>query len=388
MDPSGIPWQNTTKPFLHTQEEVIYTLVRISSGLSAIGSLFILITWFLFSDLHFFSRKLIVYISITDLASSITFFYGTFLNGYQEGTSPTTGCIVQGMLIQFFYLASYMWTGCLAMHLYQILIKKVDNAEQFEKWYHLFAWGLPLSICGYLLYRELHGASILGGADRAWCWIADHSSRNLTWEEKGVFEQFLCFYVPQVLVFAFNASLYSILIRQVKGSQLGDKIRKRLLWYLLAFLFVAVWGLIHRVYQVFIPDHKPSYVLSIAESFFGPLQGFLNCIVYGLSKKIAARYCKLWVQQGTAQESYYSSHASSNNGSFVMNEESHDGDACMERGSSFRASPPMLVDTQHPQYHALLNAAVGGGEYGHYSPSPTRQQPIIAPVPRRQLEDI
>ena len=138
---------------------------------------------------------------------------------------------------------------------------------------------------------------------------------------------------------------------------------------------------------MFIPNHRPSYILSIAESFFGPLQGFLNCIVYGLSKKIAGRYRKLWAWCGDAKESYYSSDANSNAGSYVLEEEGdrlHNGGYGNEE--NLRPSPPTFIDANHSQYQAFLNAASNEGQYGHYTSSPIREQPIIAPIPVRQAE--
>ena len=74
-------------------------------------------------------------------------------------------------------------------------------------------------------------------------------------------------------------------------------ISKRLLWYLLSFLIVAIWGILHRTYQVLAQDHHPNYYLSVVESFFSPLQGFLNAIVYGTSPKISERYAE-WFYKG------------------------------------------------------------------------------------------
>ena len=48
--------------------------------------------------------------------------------------------------------------------------------------------------------------------------------------------------------------------------------------------------MLHRTYQVLISDHRPNLYLSILESFFSPLQGFLNAIVYSTSKVICSKY--------------------------------------------------------------------------------------------------
>ena len=98
-----------TDPFLHPQEILIDDIARLSSTLSICGSIYVLFTWFLFTDLHFFSRKLIVYIAIADLGSSIAFISGTYIGAYPEGkqcafTMYHTGCCTTVLLPLFLYL--------------------------------------------------------------------------------------------------------------------------------------------------------------------------------------------------------------------------------------------------------------------------------------------
>lgn len=33
-------------------------------------------------------------------------------------------CYLQAFTLQYFYLASYLWTACFAFHLYQIIVKR------------------------------------------------------------------------------------------------------------------------------------------------------------------------------------------------------------------------------------------------------------------------
>ena len=74
------------------------------------------------------------------------------------------------------------------------------------------------------------------------------------------------FYLPAVLIFSYNVSIYVFLARQVHGTELGANIRKRVLLYLLVFSICAVWGLVHRIYQLFSKDHQPLIQLSYLES--------------------------------------------------------------------------------------------------------------------------
>ena len=106
----------------------------------------------------------------------------------------------------------------------------------------------------------------------------NHSSQSENYDMEQL-QQFLMFYLPAVLIFSYNVSIYVFLARQVHGTELGANIRKRVLLYLLVFSICACWGLVHRIYQLFSKDHQPLQALIYLESVFGPLQGFLNALV-------------------------------------------------------------------------------------------------------------
>jgi hypothetical protein len=274
----------------------IFVVLATSSSLSVAGSLFIILSWMLFTDMHFFSRKLIVYISATDLFSSAAFLYAAIR---KTGVMSNTGghasleCTVQGFSLQFFVLASYLWTGCFAYHLHSLIANRRKKAHRLEVFYHAVSWGLPMLITIILVVERLSLQSdIIGGADRPWCWLTNHASQHESLEMEMI-QQFALFYVPAVVVFCYNVMIYIKLAGIVHGTELGSNIRKRVLLYLLVFLLCSVWGLAHRLYQAFTPGHQPLKWLSYAEAAIGPLQGFLNAIVYGVSAKVVARYKRL-----------------------------------------------------------------------------------------------
>lgn len=246
--------------------------------------------------MHFFSRKLIVYIAATDLFSSAAFLYAGFMKTgslSNTGGTATLECTIQGFTLQFFVLASYLWTACFAYHLHQLITKKRKRAHQLEFYYHAVSWGFPILITMILIIEKLTMHSdIVGGTDRPWCWLTNHSSQSESYDME-ILQQFLLFYLPAVLIFSYNVSIYVFLARQVHGTELGANIRKRVLLYLLVFSVCAVWGLVHRVYQLFSKDHQPLIYLTYAESFFGPWQGFLNALVYGVSARVVVRYKRL-----------------------------------------------------------------------------------------------
>ena len=106
-------------------------------------------------------------------------------------------------MLQFFYLASYLWTACFAFHLNQLIVKNRGDAERHEMYYHLVSWGAPGLICLYLLVRQQMGSNEMGVADRPWCWITTWGD-EWAWDNAGVIQQFAFFYVPLLIIFVYN----------------------------------------------------------------------------------------------------------------------------------------------------------------------------------------
>ena len=63
-----------------------------------------------------------------------------------NNTRTHTLCEVQGYLLQFFYLASYVWTGCFAWHLYQLIDARNRTPRKLEPLYHAYSWGIPFLV--------------------------------------------------------------------------------------------------------------------------------------------------------------------------------------------------------------------------------------------------
>jgi hypothetical protein len=199
-------------PDKHLQDQIL----AVTSSLSLLGSFFIIASWFVFKEIRFLSRKLIVYISLCDFMSSAAFLISTLSGDITQGGigeslqgSPTTLCYVQGYLLDFFYLASFLWTGCFAYHLYQLICTSYDSKEQCLPYYHLISWGVPIAEVVYLFALQMSGEDSVGRSDRFWCWISNYDS-------EGAWRQFCLFYGPLIVVVIFNATVYIVLARTIR----------------------------------------------------------------------------------------------------------------------------------------------------------------------------
>lgn len=294
----SIPWVNITggrfpsAPVFNSHSPVLLHLLWASSIMSICGAGFIILSYALFPASRKFSRKLLVYLSIADICSASTWLWSTTIRT-QLGT-PSDSCVIQGFMLQFFYLASYVWTSCFAFHLFQLIWRK-NTTEKYERYYHLLGWGVPLLIDLYFLARTLFGQPSMGNTERPWCWISS-KTETTAWSLSGSLEQLVFFYLPLIVLFTYNMGIYAFLfnrVGRVLSPTMQNKVIKRLLSYLLVFVLCAIWGLINRIWQMSVASHQPPHAMEGLESFFSPLQGFMNALVYGLNDQLRARYVNL-----------------------------------------------------------------------------------------------
>lgn len=165
---------------MHTYESISnglpnVILLGISSISSVIGSLVVMITYFLYKDIRTVSRHVVVCISISDL--TVTFFNFLALLMSPEIDSGLTldnliTCQIQSFVSTTAVLWSFLWTMVLAVYLYCVLVKENTRLAKniIWPWAHLFCWILPLAINVTALFLGKLGSS--GDRNTAgWCWI-------------------------------------------------------------------------------------------------------------------------------------------------------------------------------------------------------------------------
>eukprot|EP00937_MAST-01D_sp_MAST-1D-sp2_P006014 g6014.t1 len=321
----GVPYapqDHTAVAEWHRQRAILLT----SSSLSIIGSFMIIASFFLFAEIRFPSREIIMYISVCDLLTSIAFLISGFseeggvgdtafgtpasdANGVYLAGRPSALCYGQGYLLTFSYLASFLWTACFAFHLLGLFSATASSPKARASgrcrlsWrYHLLSWGLPLVEVLLLLGLQFSKSErpSIGRSDRFWCWISTYNRAGTRWEASGAWLQFGLFYIPLLIIILFNISTYLVLHRTIRARrtispEMEKAIRTRLQLYLLVFVLCSVWGFANRVVSWFSTYHSTTLWLDYMEVTFGPLQGFLNSIVYGVNTKVLVlfreRFC-------------------------------------------------------------------------------------------------
>jgi len=262
------------------QEAVIGILISVSGALSAIGCLFIIVSYCLFRVWRHFHLRLILFLTICDLAACITSIFGTKT---RREPFPPIACYSSAALLQLSSLSSFLWTACIAHTLDQVIRKGNDKVERFEKYYHLICWGIPIGCDIYLWLTHR-----LGDAD-LWCWILPGQDAY----------RFGMFYIPLSLVIVYNVITYFMVTRKLKKEQklivkvMEDNndhtIQTSFRWFLLVLLVCWVPAIANRIQNYLYPN-SPIFWLYCLHGFFSPLQGLLNSVIYGFNDELRRNY--------------------------------------------------------------------------------------------------
>lgn len=259
-------------PFSELQQELLRVLITIASCMSILSSLFIALSYLLYPNLRSFPYKLIVYLTLCDAASCLAYFV-PFV-----GVSPHL-CYAQAATLQFFGIASVLWTGCFGFNIYQVLVRGNSTVDRWELYYHAFVWGISLFLLLINILLDSFSLGIL------WCWIGNDF----------MYLRFLTFYGPWLGTTIFNGVLY-LSITHSLSNQIdiqGRLVNIRLIQYITVFVFGHMWGFINRT-QNWCSPNEPIFGLYIMHAIFSPLQGALDSFLYGANHEFRRHYYQIF----------------------------------------------------------------------------------------------
>lgn len=127
------------------KEHLLLLLVRTSSGLSLLASCLVLISFVAIPRLRTNINQLVCFTLLAETGSCILFLIGD--STVTIFHSPTL-CYLQGFLLQVFELSTICWVNNIATHcLLAVRLKlPLSQLSSFMKYYHIVAWGIPLTL--------------------------------------------------------------------------------------------------------------------------------------------------------------------------------------------------------------------------------------------------
>ena len=260
----------------NNQQGIIYYTVLACSILSIFGCIFIIILYIKYPNLQKLPFRLIFYLTISDLGTSLAFSIPYMTSYYL--------CQIQGGMISYFTLSSVLWCACLAHAISTTVLKGID-IDSFEKHYCIIGFIIPLLTLFVLI--DIHNYNVASG----WCWI--YQDKNPSDEYyRQVSYRLVTFYVPLFIVLIYIFVQYIKVIHAIKDSliystsrkEVSEKMILKLRLYPLILFFSQLPVIVIRFMSFF--RTEPEWYIVLIAGTGTSLNGFLNSIVYGLTQEI------------------------------------------------------------------------------------------------------
>lgn len=112
--------------------------VLTSCVLSSLGSGLLVGTHALWPELRTRPRELLLYLSLADLLSALSYFYGVL----QDFDRTSWDCVLQGALSTFSNTSSFFWTVAIALYLYVTIVRGSPTGAGLLCCFHIVRWVL------------------------------------------------------------------------------------------------------------------------------------------------------------------------------------------------------------------------------------------------------
>lgn len=187
---------------VYLSEQVV---VLCSCALSFVGSSLIILTYIMWADLRTTPRRLLVYLSVSDWLSAVSYAFGV----WRVFHTDSVDCVAQGAISTFANTSSFFWTVAIAVYLYVVIVRASQRAAESLVWFfHIVSWGVPLAITGAAVYLNKIGYDA-SEVSVGWCWVSIHAPDRVLWMLlTGKIWEFLAYLTLPVLYILIKRHIY------------------------------------------------------------------------------------------------------------------------------------------------------------------------------------
>nr|XP_010955888.1 G-protein coupled receptor 157 [Camelus bactrianus] len=265
-------------------------VVLLSCALSALGSGLLVATHALWPDLRSRARLLLFFLSLADLLSAASYFYGVL----QDFEGSSWDCVLQGAVSTFASTSSFFWTVAIALYLYLSIVRSMCGPEARRLlWvFHIVSWGVPLviTVIAVALKKIGYDAS---DVSVGWCWIDLEAEDRVLWMLlTGKLWELLAYVTLPVLYLLIRKHIgrahaalseYRPIISQAQQLQRQTSVAdKKLVLIPLIFIFLRVWSTVRFILTLYSSPVVQSPVLVVLHGIGNTFQGGANCITFAL----------------------------------------------------------------------------------------------------------
>ncbi|KAM5248728.1 G-protein coupled receptor 157 [Ctenodactylus gundi] len=266
-------------------------VVLLSCVLSALGSGLLVATHALWPDLRGRARRLLLFLSLADLLSAASYFYGVL----RDFAGPSWDCVLQGALSTFANTSSFFWTVAIALYLYLSIVRaaRAPPTDRLLWAFHVVSWGVPLviTVAAVALKKIGYDAS---DVSVGWCWVDLEAEDRVLW-------MLLTGKLWEMLAYVLLPALYFLVRKHIirahealseyrpiceahqpqhrASSSVADT---KLVLIPLIFICLRVWSTVRFVLTLCGSPAVRMPVLVILHGIGNTFQGGANCIMFVL----------------------------------------------------------------------------------------------------------
>lgn len=242
------------------EDTKVYLIILVTNSISALSCMFIITIFILAKSLRVYAFKLVLYLSLLDLAKSLSMIIPTFLEDSED-----LWCRFQSIAYQCFTIMSFLIALLMAVSLYLCVVSNTENVDKRK----LQNLALFLMITGGLTLPQVFLDAY--GRANSWCWI----------KKKYFLFRMTSFYGPLWVVNIINLLVYWKVIKSFRKNQapLG-----RLIFYPFILIICYIPGTICRVVEE-VTGESYDYLIYAMVAGDG-LCGFVNSVLYGFTDHV------------------------------------------------------------------------------------------------------
>ncbi|XP_070825035.1 G-protein coupled receptor 157 [Chaetodon trifascialis] len=287
---------NGNQTVVYLSEQVV---VLFSCSLSFLGSSLIILTYIAWSDMRTTPRKLLVYLSVSDWLSAVSYAFGV----WSVFRTDSLDCVVQGAISTFANTSSFFWTVAIAVYLYVFIVRSSQRvADSLVLFFHLVSWGVPLAItvAAVSLNKIGYDASEVSVG---WCWVRIHASDRVLWMLlTGKIWEFMAYLTLPVLYILIKRHIHiahaalseyrPILANRPQSHSFSSVADMKLTLIPIIFIVLRIWSTVRFILLLAGSSARQNPVLVTLHGIGNTSQGAANCIMFVLfTQPIRKRLC-------------------------------------------------------------------------------------------------
>lgn len=299
---SGTVNQSCSTAFEYHEFTIVAIVNMVVGLLSFIICCFTILLIAVLKKWQFFSQRLILYLTITALLSSLA----NTINRVDFTEDPSDGsigfCVFSGFLTQVTSWMILCSISSITFYLFmRVIVRK--NTEKLEWVYVVYTFAFPF------LFNWIPFINTSYGRAGVWCWIRSFDLRTCEVLVFGKWLQFSLLYIPLYCILAVLITLYVIIIVKIYRKRKvltgidnphAKKVMRKvvneiasLMAYPMIYFVLSLPLLVNRIYSSAYPM-EPSLTLWYLAAITFPLQGACTGVIFTFNTVFCRRMT--WVE--------------------------------------------------------------------------------------------